>query len=716
MERPHVFYLAPLAPGVGLTSVSLGLVHALDRIGIRVGFVKPIAQPGGPPGPERSTHFVRAITDTDPPEPLPYGEAEALLGSGRDGRLLEEVIARFQRAAEGAQVVVVEGLAPAPEAVNVEGLNADVAQALDADVILVGSIGRGTVESFCQRLELTAALFGGVREPRVLGCVVNKLNEPTQVVGTNRADLVRSDIPLDAATLQRSCPLFRSGEFRLLGAIPWEPEMVSPRMADVARHYDARVLNRGELDMRRVVDVSLVARTVANMTGRLRPGALLVTPGDRDDVILAASMAAANGVPLAGLLLTGGIEPDPRIVELCRGALDTGLPVLLVDTDSYVTAARFAGMNLEVPLDDLERITLVMSTVAERLDTEWLRERASAGPQREPRLSPAAFMYRLVLAAREAGRTILLPEGTEPRTVRAAVSCAERGIAKTVLIGDPQEVRRVAEAQGLTLPPGVEVVDPEPLRERYVAPLVELRRHRGMTEPVAREQLQDDIVLGTMMLAQGAVDGLVAGAVHTTAATLRPALQLIGTKADARLVSSVFFMCLPEQVLVYGDCAVNPDPNAEELADIAIQSAESARLFGIQPRVAMISYSTGASGAGVDVDKVREATRIAQERRPDLLIDGPLQYDAASVQSVALAKAPDSRVAGRATVIIFPDLNTGNTTYKAVQRSANVVSIGPMLQGLQRPVNDLSRGALVDDIIYTIALTAIQAEQVAAPA
>jgi phosphate acetyltransferase len=241
--------------------------------------------------------------------------------------------------------------------------------------------------------------------------------------------------------------------------------------------------------------------------------------------------------------------------------------------------------------------------------------------------------------------------------------------------------------------------------------MVALRRHKGLTADGAREQLRDNVVLGTMMLARGEVDGLVSGALHTTANTVRPALQLIKTREDARLVSSIFFMCLPEQVLIYGDCAVNPDPTAEELADIAVQSAESALAFGIPPRVAMISYSTGTSGGGSEVEKVREATRIASERRPELVLDGPLQYDAATVESVGRSKAPGSAVAGRATVLIFPDLNTGNATYKAVQRSANVVSIGPMLQGLRRPVNDLSRGALVDDIIYTVALTAIQAEQ-----
>jgi phosphate acetyltransferase len=303
----------------------------------------------------------------------------------------------------------------------------------------------------------------------------------------------------------------------------------------------------------------------------------------------------------------------------------------------------------------------------------------------------------------------VLPEGDEPRTIKAAVICHQKGIARCVLLGNRNAIEEVAEAQGVELPADIEIMNPDENRHRYVLPMVELRKSKGLTAPQAEQQLEDNVVMGTMMIMMNEVDGLVSGAVHTTANTIRPALQLIKTAPGAAIVSSVFFMLMPDQVYVYGDCAVNPDPTAEELADIAIQSADSAIAFGISPRVAMISYSTGVSGAGADVEKVAEATRIAKEKRPELLIDGPLQYDAASVESVGRQKSPGSPVAGRANVFVFPDLNTGNTTYKAVQRSANVVSVGPMLQGLRRPVNDLSRGALVDDIVYTIALTAIQA-------
>ena len=308
-----------------------------------------------------------------------------------------------------------------------------------------------------------------------------------------------------------------------------------------------------------------------------------------------------------------------------------------------------------------------------------------------------------------AQKTIVLPEGDEPRTVVAASICAERNMARCVLIAKPESVQAVAAQQGVTLGDNITIIDPAAVREKYVARLVELRKAKGMTEDQAREALEDGVMLGTMMLEAGEVDGLVSGAVHTTANTIRPPLQIIKTAPGASMVSSVFFMCLPDQVLVYGDCAIVPNPTADELAQIAIQSNDSAKAFGIEPRVAMISYSTGSSGSGADVEKVKEATAKVRELRPDILVDGPLQYDAAAVESVGKQKAPNSPVAGQASVFIFPDLNTGNTTYKAVQRSANAISMGPVLQGMRKPVNDLSRGALVDDIVYTIAITAVQA-------
>ncbi len=396
-------------------------------------------------------------------------------------------------------------------------------------------------------------------------------------------------------------------------------------------------------------------------------------------------------------------------MQLASPALSTGLPILRTSDDSFTTAQRVSNIPGAVPYDDTERMNAVLDTVAEHLDNETIS--AALHKTESTKLSPPAFRYQLIQKARSVQKRIVLPEGEEPRTVRAAVICEEKRIAHCVLLGKRAVIETVAASQGITLPPNLEILDPDEIRDRYVDAMVELRKTKGLTPQQAIAQLEDTVVLGTMMLAVDEVDGLVSGAVHTTASTVRPSLQLIKTAPDSSIVSSVFFMLMPDQVLVYGDCAINPDPTAEQLAEIAKQSADSAKAFGITPKIAMISYSTGTSGTGNDVDKVRAATEIAKRNYPGLVIDGPLQYDAASVIEVGQQKAPDSPVAGQATVFIFPDLNTGNTTYKAVQRSANVVSVGPMLQGLRKPVNDLSRGALVDDIVFTIALTAIQAQK-----
>lgn len=711
--------IVPSGQQVGLTTVAVGLVHALDRQGVRVGFCKPVAQPQrGDLGPERSSYLVEHVAGFRPPIPLAAREAEELVARGLLERLFEEAVARFEAAASRADVVIVEGLVATPEQPYLASLNAGLARSLDAEVILVAGEGRGAHE-LSDTLELTAQPFGGVQDRRVVGCVVNQVGALPAAQGfwgpgtpeRHPADpTARDRAGRDpVARLCNEVPVLRQGHLKLLGCIPWERDLLAPRVADVAAFLGATVLHEGDVG-RRVTDVALGASTVAYAAQRLLPGTLFITSGDRDDLLLAASVAALSGRPIAALLLTNGRAPSASLLALCEGGLGTGLPLLLVADDSFHAALRVREMNLEVPLDDSERIARLTQHIAAHLDMaalEALTRRAS----KHRRLSPPAFRYLLVERARAADKRIVLPEGDEPRTLQAASICLERGIARCVLLGEPDEIRAVASRHGLALPDGLEILRPREHIARLVAPLVALRRHKGLNAPMAEEALQDTVMLGTMMLQQGEVDGLVSGAVHTTANTIRPALQLIKTRPGVGVVSSVFFMCLPEQVLVYGDCAINPDPTPEELADIAVQSAESALAFGIPPRVAMLSYSTGTSGSGSDVDKVREATRIAQARRPDLLIDGPLQYDAAAAEGVARSKAPESRVAGRATVYIFPDLNSGNTTYKAVQRSAEVISIGPMLQGLRKPVNDLSRGALVEDIVYTIALTAIQAAQ-----
>ncbi len=706
------FFIAPTALNSGLTSVSLGLVRALDKIGVRVGFFKPIT-PGDESSSEHadeSVHFAKAISRGESPQPILLAEAQRLMSKGDNGLLMEKVIENYQQVIVNNDVVIVEGLVPDRNEPYTARLNIDIASNLDAQVILVTSPRNMTPAELDNHLELAAGLFASAEDPDVLGVILNKTGGPSNRLEhsmyLSEAELIHNITPPD---YRKECKILGEN-FRLLGQIPWNPRLCAPRVIDIIEPLKLDTLHAGDISERRIRNISVCARSVPNIIDQLTPGCLIVTPGDRVDVILAASMAALSGVPLAGILLTGNYSPNEQIMTLCRQALSTGLPLLLSKRDTFHTASELASMNNEVRVDDISRMEEVVSTISEHIDIDWLKTRCEI--ERAVRLSPPAFRYQLSQAARLANKVIVLPEGNEPRTVCAAAICHQRGLAKCVLIGKQEEIQAVAKLQGVALPNDIGIIDPDEVRERYVAPMVELRKNKGLTPQMAVAMLEDNVVLATMMVALDEVDGLVSGAVHTTANTVRPALQLIKTTPNAKVVSSVFFMCLPEQVLVYGDCAINPDPNAEELADIAIQSADSARTFGIEPKVAMISYSTGQSGSGLDVDKVREATKLAQQKRPDLLIDGPLQYDAAAIASVAAKKAPDSPVAGKATVFIFPDLNTGNTTYKAVQRSANVISVGPMLQGLRKPVNDLSRGALVEDIVFTIALTAVQAKQV----
>lgn len=688
------YYLSPVGLNASLTSVALGTIRALEKIRMRSGFLKPIADDFITYDKERSTKFAAEIFNIKVPTPISLDRVESLLSIGNKEQLMEEVVGLLGQTDADMDVIVVEGIAHDPQRPLLSALNADIARNIGADVILVVAAESMDAMDIAEQIEITMQQFASSGKIAMVGFVLTKTPQGANV------NAFYDELATHSPTIQ-------SGKLPLLGAIPFQKSLTAPRMLDVANHLKCKVLFHGNLATARVDEIMVATRSIEYIIERLQPGALIITAGDRDDVLIATSMAVMRGTPIAGLLLTSGFEPKHVIKKLCAPALMQHIPVLLTDHTTYDTVNLLAKMDMRIPIDDLERVAKLVDYVADYLDGSILK--AKLGEPSELRLPPAAFRHQLMQSARAANKRIVLPEGDEPRTIKAAVICHEKGIARCVLLGKREKIEEVAEAQGIVIPPDMEIIHPDVVRHRYIQPMVELRKNKGLTPPSAEQQLEDNVVLGTMMIMLNEVDGLVSGAVHTTANTIRPALQLIKTAPGASIVSSVFFMLMPDQVYVYGDCAVNPAPTATELADIAIQSADSAIAFGILPKVAMISYSTGTSGAGADVEKVAEATRIAKEKRPDLLIDGPLQYDAASVESVGRQKSPNSPVAGRANVFIFPDLNTGNTTYKAVQRSAGVVSVGPMLQGLRRPVNDLSRGALVDDIVYTIALTAIQA-------
>ncbi len=693
----RIIFLAAAAQDVGLTSLSLGLVRALQRDGMKVAFVKPIAQPRSESrsqkkGIDTSSHFARTLCMTNSPEPIPFERAEEQIRKGDLAALLEDIAKMTEALRTDHDVVVVEGLIPLASAQIALRLNVEIVRSLGADVIPVLSGVDYEPKFIAETVALIHRQYAREGNSPLLGLMINKMK-----------------VNADRERLKEALTPFGLASSTILGAIPYEPNLNTPRLSDLVSSLDLSVVQGSKLDAIRVREIVVGARSVEKMIDRLRPETLVVMPGDRSDIALASALAHSRGVPLAGLLLTCGAPLATPVADLMASVGSNILPILSTPDDTYATASRLAHLSYHVSQDDSQHMEKVIDFVAENIDTTSLRDRI--GTSTEARLSPPRFRNHLIEGARRANKRIVLPEGEEPRTLQAAVICHQKGIARCVLLGRPDAIQMIAKAKDIELPADLEILDPAAVRANYVDAMVELRKSKGMTPPQALAQLEDTVVLGTMMLAVGEVDGLVSGAVHTTASTVRPALQLIKTEPGQSIVSSVFFMLMPDQVLVYGDCAINPNPTADQLAEIAVQSSDTAKAFGIDPRVAMISYSTGTSGTGGDVDKVREATELARQRKPDLLIDGPIQYDAASVESVGRSKAPDSPVAGRANVFVFPDLNTGNTTYKAVQRSADVVSVGPMLQGLRKPVNDLSRGALVDDIVFTIALTAIQADQ-----
>ena len=630
--------------------------------------------------------------------------------------MLEDAVRLHREISKHHDIIIVEGVLPNGRDPFATELNANLAKALDAKVIIVSNADINNAVKTASKVDNQLRFFGGATCERTAGVLFMRTKglpeDSAQIPVTLDPNLrLISDTNQFVSKIQTTHPMIGKDCMPVIGLVPFSNTLSVPRMSDLAAHISAEWINQGEAAQRRVLHSSLIASNIEHEMHKFVAGELIISGSDRVDVLLASSLASSNGIPLAGLVLTEHQAPSAQALEFCQAAMKNGLPILHTKLSTFETAQQLLNLSNEIPVDDTERAEQVTRFVASHINAEWLTQLIS--DTHKPRLSPSAFRHELVQKSIAAKKRIVLPEGDEPRTVQAAAICQSRGIAHCVLLAKPEAVVDVAKARGIELPHDLEIIDPDLIRENYVEKMVAMRKGK-LTDDQAREQLQDTVVLGTMMLALDQVDGLVSGAVHTTANTVRPAFQLIKTAPDYSLVSSVFFMLLPDEVYVYGDCAINPDPDAEQLAEIAIQSADSAKAFGIDPRIAMISYSTGTSGAGADVEKVAKATEIAKQRRPDLLIDGPLQYDAASVESVGRSKAPNSQVAGRANVFIFPDLNTGNTTYKAVQRSANVVSVGPMLQGLNKPVNDLSRGALVDDIVFTIALTAIQAEQQAA--
>ncbi|MBC6697990.1 phosphate acetyltransferase [Hymenobacter sp. BT190] len=690
-------FIATAEPYSGKSVVTLGLVHLLLGQAQRVGYFKPIITPlaDGQPDYHIQTVLQHFQLPLAYPDTYAYTGQEALrmVEAGRAGELLDTIIHRFKQLEAAHDFVVVEGTDFVGSSLALElDLNWQVARNLSVPVVLLISGLDKTVEQLVNAA-LSIRRDALESEVQVLALVLNRV-APAQLDEVRT--LLRDQLPPETQ----------------LALIPESAALRSPTMQEIHDQLGGELLFGADQLTNPVDHFINGSMQVPNFLLRLEENVLIITPGDRADLILSALQAnmSASYPRVAGLVLTSGYRPEDSVLRLIEG-LPAAVPILLVESGTFQTTTRIGNIQARIGPQQTKKIRLAIQTFERHLDAPRLLEQLSTFAPRG--LTPHMFQYQLLQWARSQRKHIVLPEGNDDRVLRAAARLLEQDVVSLTILGDPTQILAAAKRLGRPLDPQrVQLLDPanSALFQGFAETLFELRRSKGVTLEMARDLMTDVSYFGSMMVYKGLADGMVSGAVHTTQHTIRPALQFIKTRPGVSVVSSVFFMCLPDRVAVFGDCAVNPNPTAEQLAEIAISSADSSRRFGIEPRVAMLSYSSGTSGEGADVDKVRQATQLVRQLRPDLLVEGPIQYDAAVDPAVGQQKLPGSPVAGQASVLIFPDLNTGNNTYKAVQRETGALAIGPMLQGLNKPVNDLSRGCTVDDIYNTVLLTAIQAQ------
>ncbi|MCG8553102.1 MAG: phosphate acetyltransferase [Desulfobacterales bacterium] len=690
-------YITATQAGAGKSAIAIGVMEMLFRKLERVGFFRPIITKDPEDAWDLDIELMSSQYHLDRPYATMYGvtqnEADQLLSHGKKDELLEKIIEKYNAARETCSFILCEGTDFVSSTTGVEfDVNATIIQNLNCPVLLVADAHNKSME---EAATLTGMTLDSLKSKgcHILGTIINRVT-PTDMPGI-----------IDHF---KKTELFPD---QLLYAVPEEEALANPTIAEVASALGAKVLIGSNQLYRHARGFTVAAMQLTNLLSRIDHGTLIITPGDRADVIVGCMAAHSSDSieNVSGIILTGGLVPEGPVWEVIKGIPDA-VPILSVTENTFPTALAVEKIKGSISPYDDRKITRALALFEQHVDIDRMMDKVITADATI--MTPKMFEYELIRKARMFKKRIVLPEGDEERILRAVETILRREIVDITLLGDEKKIRHKIRKLGLRMQ-GFDIINPakSDLLENYARIYCDLRKHKGMTIENARDRVTDVNYFGTMMVHMGDVDGMVSGSVHSTAATIIPSFEIIKAKNPKTPVSGLFFMCLPHRVLAYGDCAINPDPNAEQLAEIAITSAETVTMFDIEPRIAMLSYSTGTSGKGKDVDKVREATKIVQQKRPDLLIEGPIQYDAAIEPNVAKTKMPDSPVAGKATVFIFPDLNTGNNTYKAVQRSSGAVAIGPTLQGLNKPVNDLSRGCLVTDIINTVAITAIQAAE-----
>lgn len=691
-------YIAASHSNSGKSIVTLGLMRLLLGKTTKVGYLKPIITTEKN---QNDFHIETILSyfDLD----IKYEDAYVFEGKeviakrnkGKSGEIIDKIIKRYKKMESEYDFILVEGSDFEGDATSYEAeLNVNIAKNLGIPTLIISKARkRVSVHDLIESTKLVYDTFIS-EEVNVLSIVINKANK-------NHLELIKED-------LSKIIPASV-----LTSVIPYSNKLSNPTVAEIARELEAEVLF-GETALNNPISAYGVgAMQLRNHLEHYVNNYLVVTPGDRADIILGSLQAnsSKNYPKVSGIVLTGGLKPEKTILQLIDGLSDV-VPILSVKSGTFETATNVANVQSQIYLENTDKILASFRLFDKYMSTDDLTDKLIK--YKVDGMTPKMFQYNMIDRASSFKKKIVLPEGNDPRILEAAAMLATLNIVDVVLLGDLEELREKAEKIDVAINfDKIKVINPieSPYFKEFTQSLYELRKHKGMNLDTAKDAMTDVSYFGTMMVHKNMVDGMVSGAVNTTQHTIRPALQFIKTKPDVSVVSSIFFMCMENRVAIFGDCAINPDPTAEQLAEIAISSADSAANFGIEPRIAMLSYSSGSSGKGVQVDKVRKATEIVKENRPDLKVEGPIQYDAAVDASIAKSKMPNSEVAGKATVLIFPDLNTGNNTYKAIQRETGALAIGPMLQGLNKPVNDLSRGCTVDDIFNTVIITAIQAQE-----
>lgn len=694
-------YVAATERRTGKSAIILGLMEVLTRNIKKVAFFRPLVEAN--PAHNEQDNTIALIREH---YNLPYEydelygynatEASTLISLGREGDVHEGILRKYSSLSAKADFVLCEGI-------ELEGvsssfdfdLNVEIANNLAAPVILI-TTGRGMLSNEIRRTTRVYHELFSERSTSIVGTIVNR-------VTPGALELVQQ-------TLEEDPVVGKQGVY----VIPNDDNLGNPSVGEVARLVNAEVLYGADKLTRHVRGFSIAAMQLRNFLDRIEYGDLVISAGDRSDIILGciAAVESKTMPNVAGIMLTGGLVPEASVQRVIEGFPES-VPILSVHENTYQAAIRIDNIHATITPDNKRKINEALAIFERHVNTLSLKEKIIT--RQTNIVTPKMFESRLLQRAKADKQHIVLPEGEDDRILKAAEILLHRDVVNLTLLGDEGKVQDRIKSLGLHME-GADFIDPRKSTHfiDYVDTYYNLRKSKGISEEFARDTMADLNFFGTMMVYKGQADGMVSGAAHTTVNTIRPAFQIIKTIPECTIVSSIFLMCLNDKVLAYGDCAVNPNPTAEELAEIATSSALTARTFGIEPRVAMLSYSSGTSGKGEQVEKVRKATELAKIRAetiyPGLPIEGPIQYDAAIDPEVGASKMPNSKVAGRATVFIFPDLNTGNNTYKAVQRSSGAVAIGPILQGLRKPVNDLSRGCLITDIVNTVAITAVQAQ------